>query len=57
MGGEKFILGRASRVSLPSKYKRDALYVDIITSTAPATVFRLTNVHLDSLGDTLRYRA
>lgn len=56
-GGEKFILGRASRVSLPPEYKRDALYVDIITSTAPGTVFRLINVHLDSLGDTLRYRA
>lgn len=56
-GGGKFMLGRVSRVTLPSKYGRDALYVDIIPSTAPGTVFRLINVHLDSLGDTLRYRA
>ena len=56
-GGEKFMLGRVSRVTLPSKYRRDALYVDIIPPIAPGTVFRLINVHLDSLGDTLHYRA
>ena len=55
--GEKFMLGRVSRLALPSKYRRDALYVDIISPTAPGTVFRLVNVHLDSLGDTLHYRA
>jgi tyrosyl-DNA phosphodiesterase 2 len=56
-GGENFMLGGVSRVALPSKYRRDALYVDIIPPTAPGTVFRLINVHLDSLGDTLHYRA
>ncbi len=56
-GGGKFMLGCVSRVTLPSKYGRDGLYVDIIPPTAPGTVFRLINVHLDSLGDTLPYRA
>jgi len=56
-GGEKFILGNVSRVTLPSEYGRDALYVDIIPLTAPGTFFRLINVHLDSLSDTLPYRA
>ena len=55
--GEIFMPGRVSRVTLPSKYRRDALSVDIIPPTAPGTVFRLINVHLDSLGDTLHYRA
>ena len=54
---EKFMLGPVSRVILPSKYGRDALYVDIIPPTAPGTFFRLINVHLDSLWDTLCYRA
>lgn len=56
-GGEKFMLGCVSRVALPSKYGRDGLYVDIIPPTAPGTVFRFVNVHLDSLWDTLPYRA
>ncbi|KAK7685298.1 hypothetical protein QCA50_011661 [Cerrena zonata] len=56
-GIERFMLGCVSRVSLPSKYRRDALCVDIITPTAPSTVFRLINVHLDSLWHTQRYRA
>ncbi|KAI6129151.1 Endonuclease/exonuclease/phosphatase [Pisolithus thermaeus] len=55
--GEKFMLGSVSRVTVPSKYRRDGLYVDIIPPTVPSTVFRLINVHLDSLGDTLPYRA
>jgi tyrosyl-DNA phosphodiesterase 2 len=49
-GGEKFMLGHVSRMALPSIYRRDALCVDIISPTAPGTVFRLINVHLDSLG-------
>lgn len=53
----KFMLGSVSRVTVPSKYRRDGLYVDIIPPTVPGTVFRLINVHLDSLGDTLLYRA
>jgi tyrosyl-DNA phosphodiesterase 2 len=55
-GVERFMLGRVSRVTLPSKYRRDALCVDIIPPATPCTVFRLINVHLDSLGDTLHYR-
>ncbi|KAG2097722.1 Endonuclease/exonuclease/phosphatase [Suillus discolor] len=56
-GGKKFMLGRVSRVILPSKYRRDALCVDIIPPISPRTVFRLISVHLDSLRDTLHYRA
>ena len=55
--GEIFMLGPVSRVILPSKYRRDALSVDIIHPILPGTVFRLINVHLDSLEDTLHYRA
>ena len=55
-GGAKFMLGRVSRITLPSKYGRDALCVDIIPPTALSTCFRLINVHLDSLWDTLHYR-
>ena len=57
-GGRKFTLGCVSRVTLPSKYGRDGLCVDIIPPTAaPGTVFRLINVHLDSLWYTLPFRA
>ena len=57
-GGGKFTLGCVSRVTLPSKYGRDGLCVDIIPPTAaPGTVFRLINVHLDSLWYTLPFRA
>lgn len=45
----KFILGPVSRVELPSAYERDGLCVDIHPPTAPDTVCRLINVHLDSL--------
>ena len=55
--GGRFMLGSVSRVTLPSKYKRDGLYVEILPPTAPpGTVFRLVNVHLDSLGDRLPFR-
>ena len=56
-GEEKFMFGRVFRMTLSSKYGRDALCVDIISPTVPRTIFRLINVHLDSLGDTLHYRA
>ncbi|KAG9050433.1 hypothetical protein FS837_005506 [Tulasnella sp. UAMH 9824] len=55
-GRGRFMLGCVSRVTLPSKYGRDGLCVDIIPPTAPGTVFRLVNVHLDSLWHTLPYR-
>ncbi|KAF8993254.1 Endonuclease/exonuclease/phosphatase [Cyathus striatus] len=54
--GGKLMFGRVSRVTLPSKYGRDALCVEIIPPAAPDTVYRLINVHLDSLWDTLHYR-
>ncbi|KDR78178.1 hypothetical protein GALMADRAFT_245212 [Galerina marginata CBS 339.88] len=57
--GEKFGLGPVSRFKLPSKYGRCALSVDIIpssTPSAPSPVYRLINVHLDSLWHTLAYR-
>jgi hypothetical protein len=47
--GEKFM-----HVKLPSKYGRCALSVDIIPPSTPSTTCPLVNVHLDSLGDTLR---
>jgi tyrosyl-DNA phosphodiesterase 2 len=57
-GGNFFMVGPAvSRLTLPSKYKRDALYVDIVPATAPDTYFRLINVHLDSLWDAQSFRA
>ncbi|KAG2059442.1 hypothetical protein BDR06DRAFT_949502 [Suillus hirtellus] len=56
-GGENLMLGRVSRVILPSKYRRDALCVDIIPPISPGTVFRLISVHLDSLRHTLHFRA
>jgi tyrosyl-DNA phosphodiesterase 2 len=43
------MLGPVSRVELPSASGRDGLCVDISPPTAPDTVFRLINVHLDSL--------
>ncbi|EDR11593.1 uncharacterized protein LACBIDRAFT_313964 [Laccaria bicolor S238N-H82] len=56
-GGEKLELGRVFRVILPSKYGRDGLCVEIVLPTATDRVLRLINVHLDSLWDTLPYRA
>ena len=44
--GKKFMLGPVSRVKLPSKCRRCALSVDIITPSTPSTTCRLVNVHL-----------
>ncbi|KAH9924633.1 Endonuclease/exonuclease/phosphatase [Epithele typhae] len=56
-GAEKNLrLGNVSRMALPSKYRRDALCVDILAPSEPNTVLRLINVHLDSLWDALPYR-
>lgn len=54
---ERFMIRGVSRVRLPSKYRREALYIDIILPRIPGVVLRLVNVHLDSLEDTLLYRA
>ena len=53
---QKPLLGRVERVKLPSGYRRDALSVDVLTSTATGTFLRLINVHLDSLPDFWRNR-
>ncbi|KAL1949043.1 hypothetical protein VTO73DRAFT_10849 [Trametes versicolor] len=55
-GGSKIVLGRVSRMPLPSKYGRDALCVEVVHPGARGTILRLINVHLDSLWDTLHYR-
>lgn len=47
--GGKVMLECVSRLKLPSNYKRDGLCVDIVDPAAPGTVWRLINVHLDSL--------
>ncbi|KAG2072963.1 hypothetical protein BDR04DRAFT_1095807 [Suillus decipiens] len=49
--GEKFMLGPVSRIKLPSKYGRCALFVDIVSPTTPTLTCRLVNVHPDSIGD------
>ena len=53
---EKFLLGHAFRIGLPSKYGRCALSVEVFPPSTPRTAYRLVNVHLDSLWDTLPYR-
>ena len=53
---QKPLLGQVERVKLPSGYRRDALSVDVLTSTATSTFLRLINVHLDSLPDFWRNR-
>ncbi|KAG6850739.1 hypothetical protein H0H93_009362 [Arthromyces matolae] len=50
------LIGPVFRQMLPSKFKRDALCVDVVLPTSPGTLLRLINVHLDSLEDTKRYR-
>jgi tyrosyl-DNA phosphodiesterase 2 len=42
------------RMKLPSRYKRDALCVEIAAPAVPGAVFRLLNVHLDSLDSYFR---
>jgi tyrosyl-DNA phosphodiesterase 2 len=46
----KLAIGRVSRISLPSMYKRDALCLEVVSPDAAAgTIVSLVNVHLDSL--------
>ena len=42
------------RMELPSRYRRDALCVDIAAPAASGASFRLLNVHLDSLDSHFR---
>lgn len=55
-GRDKIMLGRVSRMPLPSKYRRDALCVEVVRPGVPGTILRLINVHLDSLWGTQLYR-
>lgn len=53
-GSPKLALDSVFRTAFPSRYKRDALCVDIAAPGAPGTVLRLLNVHLDSLDSQFR---
>jgi len=53
-GGGKLMLDSVFRMELPSRYRRDALCVDISAPAAPGSVLRLLNVHLDSLDSHFR---
>ena len=53
-GGSKIVLDSVFRTGLPSRYKRDALCVNIAAPATPGTVLRLLNVHLDSLDSQFR---
>jgi tyrosyl-DNA phosphodiesterase 2 len=53
-GGSVMVLDSVFRMTLPSRYGRDALCVDIRDPAAPGAVLRLLNVHLDSLDSWLR---
>lgn len=53
-GSSAMVLDSVFRMTLPSRYGRDALCVDIRDPAAPGAVLRLLNVHLDSLDSWLR---
>jgi len=53
-GGGKLMLDSVFRMELPSRYRSDALCVDIAAPAASGAVFRLLNVHLDSLDSHFR---
>jgi tyrosyl-DNA phosphodiesterase 2 len=53
-GGGKLMLDSVFRTEMHSRYRRDALCVDIATPAASGAVFRLLNVHLDSLDSHFR---
>ncbi|KAF8869813.1 hypothetical protein CPB84DRAFT_1855992 [Gymnopilus junonius] len=53
-GGSKMALDSVFRMTLPSRYERDALCVNIRDPATPGAVMRLLNVHLDSLDSWFR---
>jgi tyrosyl-DNA phosphodiesterase 2 len=53
-GGSNIVLDSVFRTRLPSRYKRDALCVNIAAPAVPGAILRLLNVHLDSLDSQFR---
>jgi tyrosyl-DNA phosphodiesterase 2 len=53
-GGGKLMLDSVFRMELPGRYRRDALCVEIAAPAESGAVFRLLNVHLDSLDSHFR---
>ncbi|KAN0140416.1 Endonuclease/exonuclease/phosphatase [Lactarius tabidus] len=53
-GDSKMMLHSAFRMTLPSRYERDALCVNFYDPATPGNVLRLLNVHLDSLDSCFR---
>ena len=53
-GGSKLVLDSVFRMELASRYRRDALGVDICHPAVPGAFLRLFNVHLDSLDSQFR---
>ena len=53
-GGRKVMLDSVFRAELPTRYRRDALCVNIASPTVPGTILRLLNVHLDSVPSRFR---
>jgi tyrosyl-DNA phosphodiesterase 2 len=47
--GSKMVRHSVFRTRLPSRYKKDALCVNIAAPAVPGAVLRLLNVHLDTL--------
>src|SRR5260370_17636883 len=48
-GGGKLMLDSVFCMELPSRYRRDALCVNIAAPAASGTIYHLLNVHLNSL--------
>ncbi|KAF9552421.1 hypothetical protein CPC08DRAFT_276208 [Agrocybe pediades] len=53
-GKSKMMLHSTFRMTLPSRYGRDALCVNFYDPATPGNVLRLLNVHLDSLDSSFR---
>lgn len=53
-GRGKLMLDSVFRMELPTRHRRDALCVNITAPVASGAVFRLLNMHLDSIGAEFR---
>jgi tyrosyl-DNA phosphodiesterase 2 len=56
-GGDKLMLGPVSRITLPSKDKKNALCIDVVSPTMSDSFYRLINVHMESRLAVSRYHA